>query len=255
MFISSVIIRHFYVYNSPFLFAQNCAQFKDFLQPNIHEDSLPWRMIFANGVQTMAQHTAKMPGYEHIAIKLNKLLDTMFTRACNAAKRNDSEFNALLHGDLWANNIMFVYDNTGQPTDAIMVDYQIGCWGPVGLDLTYNFFTSSHEDLRESDWDRLLQHYHQQLKSTLVQLNYSKPVPTLTDIHVQFLQRGITYALFGTLLAGVRRLENVEEDGISKFLNNTEADQKFRLDMLANPAVDKNLKFLLSYYDRKGFLD
>lgn len=179
----------------------------------------------------------------------------MFKKACNGSKRNDCDFNALLHGDLWANNIMFIYDSDGLPADAIIVDYQIGYWGPVGLDLTYNLFTSSHEDINECDWDRLLQHYHHQLKTTLTQLNYSKTMPTLTDIHVQFLQRGITYAMFGALLLGVRRLENVEEDGMSKFLNSTEADQKFRLDMMANPAIEKSLNFLLSYFDRKGYFD
>lgn len=203
----------------------------------------------------MAEFAQTQPNLQYLHKKLPKFADTIFLKTCEAWKRDDSEFNVLLHGDLWANNFMFTYRDSHIPSDAIMVDYQLGYVGSPGLDLAYTLFTSSAEDLRDRDWDFLLQHYHHVLKTTLLKLNYVKPIPTLTDIHCHFLRRGLGSIALSIIVYGARILENVPEDNLGNFLNDGPENRQYRMNMFMNLQHKKGLAFLLNYCDRKGYFD
>lgn len=67
-------------------------------------------------------------------------------------------------------------------------------------------------------------------------MNYVRKIPTLIQIHNQFMKSGIIGVLYTFLLLPMRfSLNSLKND------EDTEAEEK--------------LKYLLNYFDRKGFLD
>lgn len=93
------------------------------------------------------------------------------------------EFNALNHGDGWANNIMFQYNDENGPANTYFVDLQVPKWGTVAQDLYYFLISSTSLDVKISKFDYFIWFYHSELVKHLILLDYSKPLPTLRSIH------------------------------------------------------------------------
>jgi len=55
------------------------------------------------------------------ADKITKLVDHIYQIGIDATRRSDDEFNVINHGDVWVNNMLFKYDNDGNPIDHIFV--------------------------------------------------------------------------------------------------------------------------------------
>lgn len=195
----------------------------------------------------------KQPGLEKLAVKFNKISDTFYDRVCESCARNENDFNVILHGDAWSNNIMFKYDDNGEVVDAVLVDFQICSYGPPALDVTYCLYTSSHNEVNELDWDMLVQCYYDELVLTLQKLNYRKKVPSLMEFNAQIIMRGMYAAFHGVVSEGAKMLENVEGDGLSNYITDDAAE--FRLNMLMNPKVVPKIIRLLKYFDRRGYYD
>jgi len=53
--------------------------------------------------------------------KIAKLTDHIYEIGINACKLSEDEFNVINHGDFWVTNMLFKYDNDGNPTDHIFV--------------------------------------------------------------------------------------------------------------------------------------
>lgn len=193
------------------------------------------------------------PGLEKLAEKLSKIEGNFYDRVCAACVRGESDFNVILHGDLWSNNIMFKYNANGEPDVAVLVDFQICYYGSPALDITYSFYTSSHNDVSESDWEELIQYYYDELRTTLQKLNYSKKIPSLMQFHTQIILKGLYGACAGIICEAGRILENVGDDGVANFVSDDAAE--YRLNMLLNPKVASKIVKLLKYFDRRGYYD
>lgn len=223
------------------------------------ENSMEMKKFMTNCIDTVVKVSRNDPDCnKEFTNKLETNIDAIFAKVCRLVQPDKNVFNVLTHGDLWANNTMYTYDDDEDvptPKDAIMVDFQIGLWGPAVIDIAYTLFTSSNENLTDIDWDYLLQHYHKELKSMLTKLNYSKHIPTLTDIHAQFIQKAASMAPMSLFVLGIRHFENADETTNSRFLGESEEDIEYRYNIVANPKGRKSFNFLLEYYDRKGLLE
>lgn len=141
----------------------------------------------------------------------------------------------------------------------LQVDFAHCYIGSPALDLAHLIFTSSHSSLRELEWDKLLQYYHKELCLALKSSNYPKQFPTLRDIRVQFLNSGLYTAVTGIFMQNLRVLEKDycnDNNVIQLFMmpSNGENDRSIRARILSNPKAAIMTKYLLEYYDRKGFL-
>lgn len=208
-----------------------------------------------SGIRTAAKITKQWPGFDAISGKLQSFTTKAFDKCCRTVERDGFCFDALVNGDMWSNNIMFAFDAQNRPVDAILVDFQIGYWGPAVIDVSYSLFTSSDPSLRDNDWDLLIAHYHNELKSMLTRLKYTKSIPTLSEIHAQFLLKACSMAPIGLVATGIRQLENVADNTMGVYLKDTDENIQKQIEIMENPKCRENIKFLLDFCNRKGFLD
>lgn len=211
------------------------------------------RKMVTNFLVAKIEFCKTQPDLQELVTKFTKIKDIFYDRMSAASVRNENDFNVILHCDLWSNNVMFKYDADGELEDAVIVDFQVCYYGPPALDITYTLYTSSHNDVSDTDWDMLIQYYYVELRKTLNNFNYSKKVPSLVECQAQILKRGLYGAWAGIVCEALRMLDNVDENGLSSWINDDAAE--YRLNMLLNPKVVPKIVKLLKYFDRRGYYE
>lgn len=235
---------------------------RKFLPAQFAMNSRPWRIIIENHVRTLSDYCAMHPHLAHLQPKLGGHVATIYDRLCKLCTDDSiGGLRALCHGDLWSNNILF-HDELaadGKPllADAKLIDFQQVFCGSPALDLLLLLHGTSHENLRQDDWDELIQNYHTVYVRTLRALGLVAVwrIPTLTELHVQMLRLCECGAYMSLLLVGFRNLCGMAEDPVSHYLSDCAADRQFRLDVLLDGRCTKSLNYLLMFYDRKGIFD
>lgn len=222
----------------------------------MNEDVFNNSMI-SNIIRVLADVTKTMPGFEALSTKLPKSAETMYPKMAALIKPDEPNcFVTLCHGDLWSNNIMFTTDTKNYPIDVILCDYQISFIGPAVIDLANILYSSSHASLRADDYDRLVQIYHEALIGTLSKLKYTKQMPTLTDMQVELLRRGVCHVAIGLFVFAARSFEKFGEiENMAKLARDNDADRQFIYDVLISAKDNEAFKFLLNYFDRRGYFD
>lgn len=189
---------------------------------------------------------------------LNKvdLHNVMTTRLFDLAKKDDSRFNVLCHGDMWCNNMMFKYDeDTQKLEDCLLVDFQLCHYNSPMLDLHYFIYTSTRHDVKLTKVDHILHFYHQQLVASLKKLGYSAKVPTLLQLQKDFLELGLfgVSAALGTFAIAVA--PGGEDSELESFMKNDESGNNFKKRVFSNPIFVKAMEDLVPYFEVKGYLE
>ncbi len=155
-----------------------------------------------NIIQKTAEYTREFePNCDRLSIKLEAMTEEIFDKTRQAGDRVPTEFNCLIHSDLWTNNIMF---NNLLPSasNVLLIDFQMVYAGSPVLDLCYSLFSSSDVSMRDQDFDSLFHYYHEQLSLALTKLGYKNEIPTLNTLHDQMVKRGVygvPLGIFGTI--------------------------------------------------------
>jgi aminoglycoside phosphotransferase (APT) family kinase protein len=147
---------------------------------------------FERMVQAYHDAIKSFDGLEVCAEKIGKR-DTkkLFTAFMDVAEPMRCGFQVLNHGDMWLNNMMFKSDEENNPLDVSMIDFQMGFWGGPASDILYFLISSVADDIKVDHFDNLIEFYHEQLSAALRKLNYDQHIPTLTEIHIDLLDKGI----------------------------------------------------------------
>lgn len=154
--------------------------------------------FYLTSLDALRDLVATWPDFDGYARKLAALRPHLLERGRRAFDAKPGQFHTLIHGDIWVNNTMYTYRQTGadgdkrtgseRPDRTMLVDFQFCCWASPTVDLHYFFNTSLLEELRVHRQDELLQSYHGSLTATLAALGYGGAVPSLHAIHVDFMQ-------------------------------------------------------------------
>jgi hypothetical protein len=75
------------------------------------------------------------PDRPELSEKIQKFVNRITPTMNEIARPNPAHFCALLHGDCWNNNFMFLYDDDGNLESMKILDYQLMRYGCVCLDL------------------------------------------------------------------------------------------------------------------------
>lgn len=206
-------------------------------------------------MEIFARLTETMPDFEGISAKLKNSSAKFHKKVARAFQRDAMTFAAFCHGDLWSNNVMFKHNENGEPIDAIFVDFQFSYYGPAVIDLANILYTSSKEWFREMHWDALVQHYHSELLEMLQQLDYPKHLPTLTDIQADLLRRGISTTAIGLYEFAARGYVDDGELSVTDLMGDLSVAVNGRMKMVEKAKNSDGFKFMLNYFDRRGYFD
>lgn len=135
-----------------------------------------------------------LPEFAYLSEKLSKLRNKFIEKTYETLDPDPTQFNTLVHGDLWINNLLLQYDDDtlaeNTPLKNIMfIDFQYSCWTSPAIDLHYFFNSSLQEDVRSNHIDELVEFYHRELTTRLEKLNYQKHIPTLQQFQQEFLSK------------------------------------------------------------------
>lgn len=78
-------------------------------------------VFMRNILRGVAKASKHWPGFERISAKLMSIEGLVFEKACAAHAYSTDNFTILTHGDLWVNNLLFKYNENGQPIDVRLV--------------------------------------------------------------------------------------------------------------------------------------
>ncbi|XP_060871639.1 uncharacterized protein LOC132945860 [Metopolophium dirhodum] len=90
--------------------------------------------------------------------RLNKLFDDA-TNTLRRAMGAHEPLSVLCHGEYCHGNVMFQYDDSGRPFDALIMDFFESRYGSPALDLSLFLYTTTTQQVRETHWNDLLDAY------------------------------------------------------------------------------------------------
>ncbi|XP_052897653.1 uncharacterized protein LOC128304499 [Anopheles moucheti] len=207
-----------------------------------------WFVAGLKGIQKVAlerNHYAKDP------VKRTIIEDRLWSnleRIYTLAESTDEFRSVVVHRDLWVNNIMFKYDQTGnlpnEPTDCMLIDFQLARYLPPAVDYLsalYLLTDSAHRKQYEKNYD---EYYYNSLrqKLTLLGLDGSSILPM-----EQFRTTLNHYRLLALVWTGVLHGFVNFPKGVLARLHHEDPETYTRMSM-----EDRD-DFIIKYYDSDRF--
>lgn len=97
----------------------------------------------------------------------------------------------LCHGDYNRNNLLFRYDDTGRPVDALAFDLANVRYGSPALDLSFLLYMNTDRRLRDEHWDELLDTYCAALAEAVSDAADVVRVPDRSQVDAEMRVNGI----------------------------------------------------------------
>lgn len=214
-----------------------------------------FHVMFESLCEAFIEEVALWEGYEHYGKKLKNVRETLIARAQRAFDCDPGDLHVLNHGDLWTNNLMYTYDESGAPVDAVLLDFQFASFGSPALDLIYFLFTSTNEDLRPDRIEELMQFYFYELKSLLMRLDYDmETFPSLHTFSQQVLKK-FFYTFTSALLIFPVMVTQDKDADFESLMSRDDRALGFKKRIFKNPRYQEIAMKILPILDRKGILD
>ncbi|XP_037953862.1 uncharacterized protein LOC119684004 [Teleopsis dalmanni] len=221
---------------------------------NRHTDN--YAPCFVGLLEAMGRRLRQWPGYEHYAQKIEKLRPMYMELAKRVFDPLEGRLNVLAHGDIWTNNVMVKYDKeSGNPLDAVIIDFQYSAWGSPAIDLFYFFNTSLNEELQLAVEDELIQYYYEILADTLKKLRYKAKIPSLHSFHMELEEKAFYAFCASCILQAVQRNEDTHDADFNALMLEDERAVKFKDSCYDTEFSERIVKKFLPVYDRRGLLE
>ncbi|XP_034661886.1 uncharacterized protein LOC117897269, partial [Drosophila subobscura] len=187
--------------------------------------------------------------------KLRALVKRVMEYSTRVYDPQPDEFNTLVHGDYWVNNVMLRYSEKQEPLDMILIDFQFSSWSSPAVDLHYFFNTSLQKNVRFHQQDALIQFYHKVLVDTLKELKYGGYIPSLRQLVLQ-LEKGKFMAVSVSLACnGIMLNDQTADADFLALIQDDERGRNFRRLVYSNKKFQEFVKHFLPVFDRSGLLD
>ncbi|XP_018561758.1 uncharacterized protein LOC108903900 [Anoplophora glabripennis] len=207
------------------------------------------------GYQSVIDACSRWPGFEKYGYKLHALGDEALERGFAAQKRKLGGFHVLNHGDLWVNNMMFLYDSQQKLKDLRFVDFQMLIFTSPAIDLHYFIATSTKIEVKLDHIEIILDHYYAQLLANLAGLQYSlERVPTREQFKKDYNYRAFFGLMGAATVLPLVKATNRSDASFDNIVKDQGPDG-FRYHAYNNERYRKHMEHLLPYYDSFGILD
>lgn len=91
------------------------------------------KSLLMNIYYSICAVSEKWSDFREISDKLKSIEDKVFDKTIETTALNEDQFNVITHGDYWINNLLFKYDEKGQPINLRMVNYSVFKVFPLNL--------------------------------------------------------------------------------------------------------------------------
>ncbi|KAK3893063.1 hypothetical protein Pcinc_003109 [Petrolisthes cinctipes] len=152
---------------------------------------------FSNG----ADMADKIGGYDLVASWLRKnkpRVTELFTESLD--KR--PPFQTVCHGDCWNNNLLFKYNDEGEPIDVRLLDLQICRFASPATDLNYLLYTSLNGNDRKQHLDSYLRSYYEAFSRVLMDGEVTVPY-TQEELHKEYHRKNIFGLIMGLMVVPI----------------------------------------------------
>ncbi|XP_052846713.1 uncharacterized protein LOC128258830 isoform X2 [Drosophila gunungcola] len=181
-----------------------------------------------------------------------------YRKICLESLEVDSkDFNVLTHGDFSASNILYKYDEKGNVSEALLLDFQLGKWGSPAQDLLMMIIISAEKDLRYKEFDNFVRIYWEYLIDCLTLLKYEKPFPQLREMQSAIYKKNNTlYAVFAVMnhLPG-HLLPSSQESNLHNLQSKEEIGRKYRVRSYTNPTFVEIIRELYPFCCNRGLFN
>lgn len=114
-----------------------------------------------NAIRALCALTKEIPKYTDAGDQLPLNLVITMRQIFDFCQPSEKFRNVFSHGDLWANNILYRYDNeTATPIAATLVDFQLARWAPPAFDVMTFITVTTESAFREKHLPQLLDIYY-----------------------------------------------------------------------------------------------
>ncbi|XP_068230081.1 uncharacterized protein [Palaemon carinicauda] len=139
----------------------------EFLSHEFFSDEfMPMFESFLKGcIHTGMMMLEKVGGYES-SVEWLKGLQGEVLEFCTTGLLSE-KYTSICHGDCWNNNVMFRYNDEGQPVEPMLVDLQACREASFATDLNYFIYTSLTGDVRVPNIEDFMNTYYSSYKDVL----------------------------------------------------------------------------------------
>ncbi|CAO1439173.1 unnamed protein product [Diamesa serratosioi] len=169
-----------------------------------------YKHLFTIGMQRVFEYLEATPDHQmdsSFVASMKSFKDQYYDKPLVLMERflKQDEFSVILHGDYNRNNVLFEYptkDGFEDPLNIKMIDFQEVRYASATIDLSFFMYMNIPPTLRTAVWSSLLEHYHESLISSLMDiLKCSKNDESLNPYsYEKFLQHFSKFAFYGTML-------------------------------------------------------
>ncbi|XP_067646954.1 uncharacterized protein [Eurosta solidaginis] len=212
--------------------------------------------FFPVNLRCVAEELTHWKGYEEITEKMFKLAESVLQNAIEMYDAHKTGFRVFNMADLWIDNLMFhIHNDTKEPDDAVMLDFQLSYYGSPAMDLNYFLFGSLNENVRKVHFKYLVREYHRILKETLEKLHYEEDIPTLKEINIELIKNSLQGVIAATCLTPLIFMETTGDETLENLASLTEKGDQMRRRNVENPKYRAFLQRTIKEFELCGFLD
>lgn len=168
---------------------------------------------------------------ETFATKLGELMDNI----ADFVEPSAASTCAVLHGDLWSNNVLFRYENE-KPVESVIIDFQILKYGVPAMDVVQLLISNTRKHFRLEHLQDLLNYYYDEFSLRLKEQSVDAD-----DIlpKAQFLETCKEVVVPCTIQAMVDRATTfLFEDKLVSLLGNDAALEEFFMDKIGETIME-----------------
>ncbi|XP_058448690.1 uncharacterized protein LOC131428663 [Malaya genurostris] len=153
---------------------------------------------------SFANHVGTWTDCEQLASKLQTLKTTVQEKRNLLHKPNSKShgYNVLNHGAIHPKNLFYKVNSTGLVTKTMLIDFQRCHWGSPAIDLLCLLDLVVKHDVKLTKRNEIIYQYYQHFVNTLNKIGFLGTVPSLVDLHIELLRKGLFGTLVDTLIIG-----------------------------------------------------
>lgn len=129
-----------------------------------------WRDTGRNAVIEYLKQFSKHKARPDFIEKINEIMPMLYEKAIDLMKPSNKYRNAVVHRDLWSNNIFIKGDGTSE-LHALIVDFQTVIYTSPMLDLSSLIYFNTLKACRDSYGNKLIELYYNTLSDILEEAN------------------------------------------------------------------------------------